>query len=66
MNNNDIIKTISNIKKILPNNKVLYGGSVNEQNINELIKTNVDGFLVGGASVEIDKFLKIIEVVVNQ
>ena len=36
-------------------------------NINELNEIeNVDGFLVGGASIKIDSFLKLIEVVVNQ
>ena len=32
---------------------VLYGGSVNEENIKELVKLkDVDGFLVGGASLD--------------
>ena len=44
--------------------KVLYGGSVNEKNINELNKIDVlSGFLVGGASLDINKVLKIKEVV---
>jgi triosephosphate isomerase len=46
--------------------KVLYGGSVNENNIESLCTIdNVDGFLVGGASTDPDKFLKIIEVAVT-
>lgn len=33
--------------------RIIYGGSVNEKNCNELIKIpNVDGFLVGGASLK--------------
>jgi len=40
---------------------VLYGGSVNEQNSNEiLLKENIDGVLVGGASLDPEKFAKII------
>ena len=40
---------------------VLYGGSVNEQNSNEiLLKENIDGVLVGGASLDPEKFIKII------
>jgi len=40
---------------------VLYGGSVNEQNSNEiLLKENIDGVLVGGASLAPEKFAKII------
>lgn len=42
---------------------VLYGGSVNEKNIKELNKIpNLSGFLIGGASTDSKKFLKIIEV----
>ena len=42
------------------NVKVLYGGSVNEQNIKEILSVNnVDGVLVGGASLKIKDFLAI-------
>lgn len=47
--------------------KVVYGGSINSSNIEKFNKIdNIDGFLVGEASTNIDEFLKIIEVVVNQ
>lgn len=40
---------------------ILYGGSVNEGNAHELLNMpNIDGALVGGASLKADKFLKII------
>ena len=40
--------------------KVLYGGSVNSENINDILKiTNVDGVLVGGASLKAKDFLAI-------
>lgn len=43
---------------------VLYGGSTNENNIEELSKINVvDGFLIGGACLIPEKFIKIIETV---
>lgn len=46
---------------------VMYGGSVNDENILELNKIpNVSGFLVGGASTDAKKFLKIIEVAVKE
>jgi len=54
-----------NIKEIVfskskKNIKVLYGGSVNEQNIQEILSVNnVDGVLVGGASLKIKDFLAI-------
>lgn len=46
---------------------VVYGGSINSSNIEKFNKIeSLDGFLVGEASTNIDEFLKIIEVVVNQ
>ena len=55
----------SHIKKIVlrisnKNINVLYGGSVNTENIKEILKiTNVDGVLVGGASLKAKDFLAI-------
>lgn len=41
-------------------NKILYGGSVNQDNARAiLLINNVDGVLVGGASLDADKFLAI-------
>jgi len=41
--------------------RILYGGSVKPENAKDLIhKPNVNGFLVGGASLYPDKFYKII------
>ena len=46
---------------------ILYGGSVNLANAKELISiNNVDGFLIGGASLDVVKFSKIIRVVNSQ
>ena len=65
----DIEEIIKYIKQIINdyygfNPKVLYGGSINENNINDLIKIdNVDGFLVGGACLVPEKFIKIIETI---
>lgn len=43
---------------------VIYGGSVNEANINELMsRDGIDGALVGGASLKIESFLNIIRFV---
>jgi len=54
--NEEITNTINYIKTILPNNKVLYGGSANEENIDTLKQiTNIDGYLLGGLSLKIDK-----------
>ena len=42
--------------------QLLYGGSVKPENSRELLSLpNVDGFLIGGASLQVDSFLKICE-----
>ncbi|MFQ5579095.1 MAG: triose-phosphate isomerase [Nitrospiria bacterium] len=42
--------------------RILYGGSVNEDNIETFMKDReLDGVLVGGASLSAEKFLKIVE-----
>ena len=58
----DLFKTIQFIKNMNKNYKVLYGGSVNSKNINELKSIDIiDGFLVGGASQDSKKFIDIIK-----
>lgn len=47
-------------KKIGFDIKVLYGGSVNESNCKELLNSNADGFLLGGVTLNISKFLQLI------
>ncbi|MCX7648078.1 MAG: triose-phosphate isomerase [Elusimicrobiales bacterium] len=43
------------------NIRILYGGSVKAENIDELMaKPNIDGALVGGESLKADKFLRVI------
>ena len=66
--NLELIKNINNIKKILNklkksiNPKVLYGGSVNPENVKELAKIKeINGFLIGGASINAKKFIDIIK-----
>jgi len=62
----DLFSTINFIKKKVRNIKVLYGGSVNPKNINELkLIENIDGFLVGGASQDSKKFIDIIKKTYN-
>lgn len=69
--NQDIYDTIYFIKKFLEKSynlelKVLYGGSVNNSNIIELETiTNIDGYLIGGSSIDYNKFLSIINKVKN-
>jgi triosephosphate isomerase len=59
-----IRKTIANMfgQDIADGIRILYGGSVKPENISELMdQKNIDGALVGGASLEADSFIKIIK-----
>ncbi len=71
--NKDIEKTTEFIKLIIKEKyqyeklKVIYGGSVNADNIKELNQIkNLNGFLVGGASTKPSKFLSIINEVIKK
>ena len=65
------VESILEIKKILDSRfmklesiKFLYGGSVNSKNIGGFIKEEeIDGVLVGGASVKKDEFIKVLETI---
>lgn len=60
---NEIEARINYIKSLV-NTKVLYGGSINSNNIKELNKIkNIDGYLIGLASLKKDEVIKILEVV---
>ena len=68
----ELLNNIVFLKKLLKkkfkskNPKVLYGGSVNSKNINELRQINqIDGFLIGGASQNSNKFIDIIKKTYN-
>ena len=60
----DLLKTVQFIKDKFKNKspKVLYGGSVSPENIINLKKiNNIDGFLIGGASQNTNKFIDIVK-----
>ena len=68
----ELSKNIVNIKKILSNFKkaknikLLYGGSVNPENSKELARIkDINGFLIGGASLNSKKFIDIIKKSIN-
>ncbi len=64
---NDALEMIKYIKQLLAKSynlkaRVLYGGSVNSKNIIDFVKHNeIDGALVGGASINSKEFKKIVE-----
>ncbi len=62
----ELFETINFIKKKNKDYKVIYGGSVNPKNINQLkLISNLDGFLIGGASQNSKKFIDIIKKTYN-
>lgn len=61
----ELNQTTEKIKEIFPENTLIYGGSVNEKNI-ETLKTikNIDGYLLGNLSLgitQLEKFLQVLE-----
>lgn len=57
------IENIVKYIKTLTHQKVLYGGSVSPDNIENLNQIDVDGFLIGKAGLDVSCLKKIIEVV---
>ena len=52
-------------KELAEKTRILYGGSVKPENIDELMaKENIDGVLVGGASLKADSFARIVQFLV--
>ena len=64
----EIEETLSWIKKYIKDNyqvdcKTLYGGSVNEENISNLKEIqSIDGYLIGGASLKLNKLKQMIDI----
>ena len=64
--NNELYEIINFIKKKTKKNKILYGGSVNAKNIEQLKSiNNLNGYLIGGASQDPKKFIDIIKKTYN-
>lgn len=66
--NANMEQAYNNLKKVIkyfthsPQTKILYGGSVNSQNVKDFKNiTGLDGLLVGSASLKINELIKIIE-----
>lgn len=53
-------------KDVAENIRIQYGGSVKPENIDELLsKEHIDGALVGGASLQVESYLKLLEAGAN-
>ena len=60
------LKNFLNIKYKRQKIKIIYGGSVNSKNIDTLNKiTNLNGYLIGGASQKVNNFIDIIKKTIN-
>ena len=66
----NIIEVVSEVKKFIESKpfyneekiKFVYGGSVSPNNSEEILNSNIiNGALVGGASLDVEQFVKIIE-----
>jgi len=57
----DSILSLKSKLNLKPTTKFVYGGSVNENDVKDYLKTpQIDGFLVGGASLDPVRFFKLI------
>lgn len=66
LSKDEIIDVMNYIKKIIDymgirNYKLLYGGSINPQNIGTIASNELDGYLLGASSVSFEELKKIIE-----
>lgn len=60
--NAEIEEVLQLIKSLLPTSKILYGGSANEKNVDELKNCpSIDGYLLGGLSLKPDNLKIFIE-----
>lgn len=51
-------------KVVKDNFRIIYGGSINSSNANEFVGlNNIDGVLVGGASLDAEEFFKVINII---
>lgn len=60
---NDEIRKILEFIRSLYNVKIIYGGSVDEENIKTLNKIDLDGFIIGSSCLNPDKFVGIIKTI---
>ena len=64
--NNEIEEVFTIIKQIVPNSKILYGGSANEQNVSTInMCKNIDGYLLGGISLKPDKLQQFVDYLIK-
>ena len=62
----NFIRKVLKSKKIIKNIKILYGGSVNPGNVQHLSRiAGINGFIVGGSSINSKNFIDIIKKSIN-
>ncbi|MBP5684596.1 MAG: triosephosphate isomerase [Bacilli bacterium] len=70
-NIDELAKDIAKIKEFIYNRycydmKIIYGGSVDDNNIESLNELDLDGFIIGNATLDMKKFYKIKEVIFDK
>ena len=64
---NEVARSLKKIlNKLDVEYKILYGGSISNENFQDMAKADINGFLVGGISLEVDKFIKIVKGIDNE
>lgn len=53
---------IFGLEAVEKKSQIIYGGSIDSKNINNFVKKEVDGYLIGGASLNPQEFLKILKI----
>lgn len=57
----EVLKAMDEVRSAFPKATVIYGGSINPQNIDQFAPHNeIEGFLVGGASLNASEFVRMI------
>ncbi len=60
----DINEVVLQIRKMLPKNVIIYGGSVTENNIKEInANTQLDGYLLGNVSLDVKRLIELLNLV---
>lgn len=58
----EVLKAMKEVRDVFPGSSVIYGGSVNSENISQFnTQTEIEGFLVGSASLDASGFVEMLK-----
>lgn len=59
---NEVLKAMDEVRRAFPKAQVIYGGSINPDNVDQFAPHDeIEGFLVGGASLSVQQFVQILK-----